>query len=148
MNSRAVTLSLLCIAILVSAQRATLAQQSIAPPVLALNQPLERELGGGQLHKFTLPVIGDQFVRIVARQQGVDIVLALRHSTGKTLVNRHNQFGGLTGVETIAVITSEAGNHAVEVGMVTKTAAAGCTEIFNAASAAALSVTSNLPRTS
>ena len=83
MSGRALALCLVCIAVLVSSPRVTLAQQSSEPVVLELNQPVERELAGGQLHKYSRPVAANQYLRIVARQQGVDIALTFRDSTGK-----------------------------------------------------------------
>jgi CHAT domain-containing protein len=93
--------------------------------VLELNQPVERELAGGQLHKYSRPVAANQYLRIVARQQGVDIALTFRDSTGKKVIDTHDHFGSLTGIETIALVTSEAGDCTFEVSAVQKTAAPG-----------------------
>lgn len=125
MSGRALALCLVCIAVLVSSPRVALAQQSSEPAVLELNTPIERELAGGQLHKYSRPVAANQYLRIVARQQGVDIALTFRDSTGKKVIDAHDHFGSLTGVETIALLTAEAGNCSFEVSAVQKTAAPG-----------------------
>jgi CHAT domain-containing protein/Tfp pilus assembly protein PilF len=126
MNNRAAALLLAsCLAVSASPLSVTHAQEKTESVVLELGKPVDRELAGGQTHKYTLRVAANQYVRVFARQNGVDIVLTFRDSAGRKLVDEHDHFGGISGVETFALITTEAGNCTVEVGTVQKTAAPG-----------------------
>lgn len=126
MNSRAAVLFFVsCFAVPVSPVSVTHAQENTESVVLELGKPFERELGGGHLHKYKLPVVADQYFRVLARQYGVDITVTLLDSAGRKLVDDYDNTGGGTGIETFALITGEAGNYTVEVRAVQKTAAAG-----------------------
>lgn len=103
----------------------TLAQQNSEDPVLEFSKPVERELAGGQSHKYTLSVAANQYLRVVARQNGVDIALTFLDSAGRKLVDEYDNYGGMTGTETFALITTEAGKCTVEVRAAQKTAAPG-----------------------
>lgn len=94
-------------------------------PELELGKPVERELAGGQSHKYTLTVAANQYLRLLARQYGVDIMLDIFDSTGRKLVDEYDNTGSGSGIETFALITSEAGKCTVEVRTVQKTAAPG-----------------------
>src|SRR6266480_708795 len=116
MNCRAAALFLAsCFAVSASPLFVTLAQQNTETVVLELGKPFVRELAGGQSHKYTLSLAANQYVRVLARQNGVDIVLTFRDSAGRKLVDAHDHFGGVTGVETFALITTEAGDCTIEV---------------------------------
>lgn len=90
---------------------------------LELSKPVERTLAGEQLHQFKIALASDQYLRLLVRQNGVDIKLTILDPTGRKLVNEYDDAVG--GIETIAVISSEAGNYTLEVRPVQKTASPG-----------------------
>ena len=123
MNSRTAALFLVsCFAVSALQLSVTTAQDNTEPVVLELGKPVERELAGGQSHRYTLTVPSNQYLRLLARQHGVDIMLDVLDSTGRKLVDEYDNTGSGSGIETFALITSEAGNCTVEVRTVQKTA--------------------------
>jgi hypothetical protein len=72
---------------------AAAAQPQVPPAVttrqagkLELQNPVEREIGPGQVDVFTVDAAGGQFLRIVAEQKGVDVVVRIVAPDGKVLV--------------------------------------------------------------
>jgi CHAT domain-containing protein/tetratricopeptide (TPR) repeat protein len=91
---------------------------SVAPAVVraqsAQTPPIEREIGGGELHSMRLSLTAGQFVRAVFDQRGVDIVLVLLGPDGRELTRVDSPVGewgpeplffevGTTGYYTIQV---------------------------------------------
>ena len=44
---------------------------------LELSKPIERELSGGESHFYKITTISGQYLHIVVRQQGIDVVLVV-----------------------------------------------------------------------
>jgi CHAT domain-containing protein len=114
---------LLCGACLLISSALVVSAQDSTEPVLELAKPIERTLAGEQLHKYTITVGAEQYMRLVASQNGVDIMMTVLDPAGRKLVNAYDNAGG--GIETIALISSEAGNYTLEVRPVQKTAPSG-----------------------
>ncbi|HEV8367160.1 MAG TPA: CHAT domain-containing tetratricopeptide repeat protein [Pyrinomonadaceae bacterium] len=126
MNYRAAALFLVSgLAIVASPPTITRAQESTEPASLELSKPIIRDLAQGQSHKYSFSVTPNQYIRVVAKQNGIDIMLTFLDSAGRKLVDEYDNYGGVTGIETFALITSEAGTCTVEVRAAQKTAMSG-----------------------
>jgi hypothetical protein len=74
-----------------------LAQQVASEPFkLVPGQPVERELAGGQSHNYQVTLAAGQFMRVVAMQKGINIVIALAGPEGNEVcdANFSANFGG------------------------------------------------------
>src|SRR6185295_17114300 len=125
MTGRGPALLLVSLAILTCFYSSTVAQESAPAPLLKMNQPIERDMAGGEVHKYSVTVPANHFVRVNSSQQGIDLKITFSDASRKKLVDEHDHWGGVTGVETFAVVTTEACTCTVEVGTVQKTALPG-----------------------
>ncbi|MBC7911249.1 MAG: tetratricopeptide repeat protein [Pyrinomonadaceae bacterium] len=75
---------------------------------------IERELNGGEAHAYTIALVSNQFLRAVADQRGIDVVLTLLAPDGKKLIEVDSP-NGEQGPENILTIIEAAGNHLLEV---------------------------------
>jgi CHAT domain-containing protein/Tfp pilus assembly protein PilF len=89
------------------------AQQAI-PPTLSMGQPIERELSGGEVHEYRLPLSANQFVEMVVMQRGIDVVLSLYDPLGQRLAEVDSP-NGSQGTEPLALITPADGDYRLEV---------------------------------
>jgi hypothetical protein len=96
---------------------------------LELHHPVERDLGPGQADLFTVDAAAGQFLRVVADQKGVDVLVRIVDTEGKVLVTADRPSGAF-GPESASVIaprtgplrinvekapaTSETGHYAIE----------------------------------
>ena len=55
------------------------------PTVLSQNL-VERQIGGGQSHQYSIELLADQFTYIDVQQLGVDVTVSLFDSEGKLLI--------------------------------------------------------------
>src|SRR5579864_9140837 len=53
---------------------------------LELHRAIERELANGQTDEYTVQVTAGRFVRLVARQMGVDVAVTVLDPQGKTVL--------------------------------------------------------------
>jgi hypothetical protein len=51
--------------------------------LLELHKPVEHELAGGQSHSYRIVLAAEQYLRVVAEQRGIDVVLTLFDPNGK-----------------------------------------------------------------
>ncbi len=82
--------------------------------ILQPDHPIERELGTGQSDEYTLQVPAGRFVRMVARQMGVDVVVTIVDPQGKTLVEADRP-NGMFGPEAVSFIADASGEYHVRV---------------------------------
>ncbi|MEP7336667.1 MAG: CHAT domain-containing protein [Acidobacteriota bacterium] len=90
------------------------AQTSFPPQTLELNQPVTREMAGGQSHSYQVAARAGQYLEAVVEQRGMDVVVTLLAPDG----NRVAQFDGDSrpqGQERISQIIEAAGNYRLEV---------------------------------
>jgi CHAT domain-containing protein/Tfp pilus assembly protein PilF len=97
-------------------------------PALALNVPLQREMKGGETHRFLLALVAGQYVRVVVEQQGIDVAIALVAPNGEHLMEVDSPNGN-RGLEPISAVVAQAGEYAVEVRAPNKNAPPGSYEI-------------------
>lgn len=97
-------------------------------PALALNVPLQREMKGGETHRFRLALVAGQYARVVVEQQGIDVAIALVAPNGERLMEVDSPNGN-RGPEPISAVVAQAGEYAVEVRAPNKNAAPGSYQI-------------------
>ncbi|MBI1764138.1 MAG: CHAT domain-containing protein [Acidobacteria bacterium] len=90
-------------------------QTNAAPLVtLELGKPIERELAGGQRHGYQVKLEAGQYLRVVAEQRGVDVVLSMFKPDG-TKSFEIDSPNGTEGEESIATAADIAGIYLIEV---------------------------------
>jgi len=82
--------------------------------VLELGKPIERELSGGQRHRYEIPISEGQFVRLEIRQQGISISASLQGPDGKT-ISRVGHPYTMEQEPTIDFVAESSGNYVLEI---------------------------------
>jgi CHAT domain-containing protein/tetratricopeptide (TPR) repeat protein len=95
---------------------------------LELSKSIERELSGGQSHSYKITMISGQFLHIVVRQRGIDLVVALFAPDGKKISEADSDHV-IEGSETVSAIMEAPGAYLIEVRSPEKTAKTGRYEI-------------------
>src|SRR5262245_53221224 len=72
-------------------------------PLLTTGAPVERELAGGQAHRYRLSLSQGAFIRVLVEQRGVDVVVALSGVDG-TKYSEMDSPNGTSGPEVISFI--------------------------------------------
>ena len=96
--------------------------------VLEPGKPIERQIAGGQSQIYKITAAPGQYLHIVVRQRGVDVVVTLFTADGKKLSEVDNP-NGAYGPESLSAITEATGEYRVEVRPFKADAAAGAYEI-------------------
>jgi CHAT domain-containing protein/lipopolysaccharide biosynthesis regulator YciM len=91
---------------------------------LVLGEVVMRELKGGESHRYRLSLAAEQYVDLVAEQQGIDVVVRLFGPDGKILAEVDSP-NGTAGPEALPYITNIAGTYQIEVGSLEKDAPMG-----------------------
>lgn len=99
----------------VTAQSSTTLQQGV---------PIERTLGGGQVHEFTVNAKANTFVQLVVEQKGIDVVVNISSPDGKDLA-RCDTPNGADGVEQVTFLATESGKYGIAISPLDKDAASG-----------------------
>src|SRR5690242_16834850 len=84
------------------------------PTQLIPSQKLVRELAGGECHNYQITLQKNQFLHVVADQQGIDVVLTLYSPEGAELL-RVDRPSGSRGPETLSLIAPTAGLYLLNV---------------------------------
>jgi CHAT domain-containing protein/tetratricopeptide (TPR) repeat protein len=95
-----------------------------APSPLALDQPLERAIKGGEKHVFAVRIGAGETARVSIAQRGVDVSLAAVNPAGERFIETESP-SGLLGNDLILVTASAAGEYKIEVSPADPRAAAG-----------------------
>jgi len=90
------------------------------PAKLEPRRAVERKLAGGQADEFTIDVQAGQFLRVVAEQKGIDVVVSIIDPDGKTLVAADRSNGSF-GPEAASIIANIDGTYHVRVAAVEMT---------------------------
>lgn len=91
---------------------------------LELNKPVERELAAGQTHSYLIALDAGQYLRVIADQRGIDVVVVLFAPDGTQLVEVDSP-NGTQGPEHVSAIMKASGNYRLEVRSLEKGAPAG-----------------------
>lgn len=72
------------------------AQTTADPTPLVPGKSIEREITGGQSYAYPIKLSAGQFIRVIAVQRAINVVIALADGTGKEIweANFSNNFGG------------------------------------------------------
>jgi CHAT domain-containing protein/Tfp pilus assembly protein PilF len=105
-NFAILTLSISCVF-------ATAAAQTDDAWLLAPNAPIERELAGGQKHTYRIEMSEGQYLRLVVKQRGIDMVVHLYGPDGKR-VAKGDKFTSWFSLETLQWIAESSGDYRLE----------------------------------
>jgi tetratricopeptide (TPR) repeat protein len=103
-------------------------QDSTEAPPLEPGKPIERELSSGQSHFYKITMTSGQYLQIIVRQQGIDVIVAVFTPDGNKIGEVNSEQAAL-GTETISAIAEAAGVYRIEARSAEKTADAGRYEI-------------------
>ena len=92
--------------------------------LLPANQTVERELSGGQTHKYLISLKANEFLQIMAEQKGTDIVVRLFDSNQGQLAEVDSP-NGTQGFEKILFITEREGKYEIQISSFDEKAATG-----------------------
>ena len=108
------------------AMLAAIAAAQPSPEVFPLerDRPAEREIAGGQKHRYRLALAAGQFLRVEVEQQGVDLGLAILDPAG-TRLSSVNEEEKQVGREELAVIATTDGEYLLDIVPVDARAPAG-----------------------
>ena len=95
---------------------------------LEKNQPIEREIAGGQSHLYRITLGTGQYLRAVVNQKGIDLKVIL-FGPGNKKITEVDSPNGTRGLEVMSVIVESAGVYRLEVLPSEKTATAGRYEV-------------------
>jgi len=85
---------------------------------LQLGTAIERQLGPGQAHTFTITLEKDQYVQLVVEQRGIDVVVRVFSPAGKSL-GEFDSPNGDNGPENVSFVAGEQGAYRVLVAPLT-----------------------------
>ncbi len=91
---------------------------------LELSKPIEKRIGGGESHSYSVPISAGHFMRAVIEQRGIDVAITLFAPDGKKLLEVDSPIGD-DGPEPVSWIAERSGDHRIEVRCLDKQARAG-----------------------
>lgn len=101
-------------ALLAVIQTSSVAAQRASATVPELGQSIERELAGGQIHRYQTALARGEFLRIAVEQRGVDLVIKLQGSDAKLSLEFDSELR-LHGVEEVEFVAETEGAYQLEV---------------------------------
>lgn len=104
------------------------ANAQVGPTSLQPGTPIERTLGAGQSHSYTISLDEDQFLQVMVDQHGIDVVVRVFSPTGRRL-SEVDTPNGAEGPEDVTVIAATAGLYRIEVAPLDPNPALGRYEI-------------------
>ncbi len=90
------------------------AAQAVAPTALQIGTPVERTLGAGQSHNYTVALDQNQYLQLVVDQHGIDVIVRVFSPSGRKL-GEFDSPNGDDGPENVALVAVDAGNYRIEV---------------------------------
>lgn len=97
-------------------------------PLLEPGKAVERELAGGETQEYRIQLTANQYLKLVAEQKGVDVVVSLFGPDGKKLVEVDSP-NGTQGPEPVSLIAIASGSYRLEVSSPDKSAKSGRYEL-------------------
>lgn len=86
-----------------------------AQTTLQLGTPVERELGSGNVHEFSVSLEEGQYIQLVVEQRGIDVIVKVLFPSGK-IVGEYDTPTGGEGLEHVSFVAVAAGNYRITVG--------------------------------
>jgi CHAT domain-containing protein/Tfp pilus assembly protein PilF len=96
--------------------------------VLEPGARLQRGLGGGETHSYSISLNSGEYIRIVITQQGIDVVVRVYAPDGSPFAEMDSP-SGRQGLEPVSILAQTAGVYRLEVGSPNRSAAAGKYEV-------------------
>lgn len=81
---------------------------------LQLGTPIERTLGPGQVHEFTVDLEENSFIQFVVEQRGIDLFVKVSSPSGKNL-GEYDTPNGADGPENVSFVASAAGTYRITI---------------------------------
>lgn len=81
--------------------------------------PIERSLGPGQVHEFTVNSKANSYVQLVVEQKGIDVVVNISSPDGKDL-KQCDTPNGADGVEQVSFLATESGKYRIAISPLNK----------------------------
>lgn len=85
-----------------------------AQTTLQLGTPIERTLGPGQVHEFTVSLEENRFVQLVVEQRGIDVVVKVSSPSGKNF-GEFDTPNGNDGPEHVSFVAAAAGAYRITI---------------------------------
>lgn len=79
---------------------------------LQLGTPIERTLGPGQVHEFTVNMEENSFIQLVVDQRGIDVLIRVSSPAGKNL-GEYDTPNGADGPEDVSFVATAAGTYRI-----------------------------------
>jgi tetratricopeptide (TPR) repeat protein len=99
---------------------------------LEQGKPIERELKGGDVHAYSIPLTAGQFCDLIVEQRGIDVVVTLSGPDGKQVMEVDSP-NGTQGTEPVSFVAKSSGSYRLEVRSLEKEAATARYEVRIAA---------------
>ena len=99
------------------------------PQELVVNQPIAREMRGGEEHAYQVKLSAGQHARVVLDQKGIDVVLSLLGTDGKPLLEVDNNLSGTRGMEVVSLVAEVSSVYQLKVRSLEKGASVGRYEV-------------------
>lgn len=77
-------------------------------------QLLEREIAGGEVHRYVFELQKDEFLKVQVEQKGIDVLLLLNHAKGDEM-GRMDSPNGNKGFEVLSFVADSAGRFVLEI---------------------------------
>ena len=81
---------------------------------LEVGKPVEASLAAGEVHRYSVELASGQYVRVIAEQRGVDVVVTVLGPDGKKLAELDTA-NGARGPERVSLVTASPGVYLVEI---------------------------------
>lgn len=81
--------------------------------------PIERTLGPGQVHEFSINAKANSFVQLVVEQKGIDVIVKILSPDGTSLTECDTP-NGAEGTEQVSFVATESGKYSVAVSPLNK----------------------------
>jgi CHAT domain-containing protein/Tfp pilus assembly protein PilF len=91
---------------------------------LEVGKSAEREMAGGQVHRYQLSLSGGEYLHLVVEQRGIDVVVAVFDPEGKEICRIDSPYGA-QGPETVYLIAKSSGSYRLELSASERDSAPG-----------------------
>jgi WD40 repeat protein len=81
---------------------------------LRLNEPIEREIKGGQTHEYHFVLKADEFIQVRVEKKGVDVFLSIHSADGEQLAVMRQPYSN-EAVETLSFVAEKAGGYLIKI---------------------------------
>src|SRR6266498_4095374 len=89
------------------------AAQIAGPTALQVGTPIERTLGAGQSHSYTVALDQNQYLQLVVDQHGIDVIVRVFSPSGRR-VGEFDSPNGDDGPENVTIVAIDAGSYRIE----------------------------------